>query len=155
MDTQLVAEAQQTAQELLGLLGIPVDVVVEIDQDEVIRINLSSKDQENIGILIGYHGATLHSLQLILALVINRGRDDWFRVQVDIDGYRKKREDALTSLARRTMEKAKFLGEEIALPPMNSFDRRIVHLAVSETDGVVSESVGEEPRRRVVIKPGE
>lgn len=155
MDAKLVTQVQKLTEDLFKQLSIDADVVVEIGEAEVIAIEIiaAEGEEDNLGLIIGHHGSTLYALQLILSLMINRDREEWLRVRVDVNDYRESRDGALRALAQRSAKKAKFLEEEVALPPMNSFDRRIVHMAVSEMSQVESESIGEEPRRRVVIRP--
>ena len=97
----------------------------------------------------------LDALQLLTSLVVNHqnGEDDdsYYRVQLDVGGYRKKREKTLESLASRLAEKALTTGRNIALDPMNSYERRIVHTALAEVDGISTYSEGVEPQRRVII----
>ena len=157
MIPQLVTKTQQITEEILGRMGIPAEVMVEVGEDEVLKVNISAlpDNDEGLGILIGYRGSTLRSLQLVLGLIINKGREDWTPVVVDVGDYKKNHEETLRSLARRTMEKARFLKEPVSLSPMNAYDRRIIHLEVAEVEDMISESVGEEPRRRVVVRPKE
>lgn len=154
MDTQTIQQIQGTTQELLSKLGVEANSVVEIGEEEIVKINILPKDPEqSLGILIGYHGETLKAMQTILSMMANRGREDWIKILVDVDDYRVRHSEDLKVLAQRTAEKARFLKEPVALSPMAAFDRRIIHLAVSEIPDVESESMGEEPERRVVIKP--
>ncbi|MBU1110023.1 KH domain-containing protein [Patescibacteria group bacterium] len=165
MNIQLITKVQQLTEELLDKLGVSADIVVEMEEEQTVNINITSKPEskredidgeaapDNMGILIGYHGFTLRALQLILALMISREREEWLRVLIDIDGYRERREASIRALAKRTMDKARFLKEEVALPSMNAYDRRLVHMAVAEVEDMDTESVGEELRRRVVIRP--
>jgi len=156
MDPQTITAIQQIAEECIQKLGFSPEVVVEVDESAVIQIRLVFNSQEegqpDKGILIGYHGETLRSLQLILGMIINRDRDEWLPIMVDIDGYRQRREEQLMSLAQRVAEKVLYLKEPIALSPMSASDRRIVHMAVAEMDGVESESSGTGYQRKVVVK---
>lgn len=156
MDTTTVQQIQQMVNELVEKLGIAIDSTIEVDESQIVKINLTPlSDRENLGILIGRNGETLHALELILALMINRSRqrDEWLRVVVDVDNYREEHENSLRSLALRAAEKSRFLKEPIPLRPMNAADRRIIHLTLAEDDSVTTESIGEGRSRRVVIKP--
>ncbi len=110
---------------------------------------------QHVGALIGHRGETLDALQLLTSLVVNHQHgeteEEYFRVQLDVGGYRKKREKTLESLANRLAEKALSTGRNIALDPMNSYERRIIHTALSEKSGITTYSEGSEPQRRVII----
>ncbi len=157
MDTKTIQQIQSKTDELLANLGIEgVCSVIEVDESQVVKINIttdSEEDQQNLGILIGRGGETLQSLQLILALIINKDRPEWLQIAVDIDGYRGQREEALRALALRLAEKVKFLNEPLPVRPMSAMDRRIIHLTLSEVSGVETESTGEGRARHIVIKP--
>ena len=112
----------------------------------------NSEDSDR-GMLIGYHGETLRSLQLLLGMLVNKNREEWVPVTVDIDNYRYRREEQLRALAQRIAEKVLYLKEPIALSPMNSADRRTVHMVIADMDSVESESSGSGNQRKVVIKP--
>ncbi len=138
------------AEELLGKLGLTADVAVTEGEEESFQIDINGED---LGALIGYHGETLSSLQLFLNLLVHRKIGEWRRVLVDIGGYRKEREQKLFDLARRTADKVRFLQTPVKLTPMPAFERRLVHLALSEEAEVKTESEGEGWERRVVVKP--
>ncbi len=136
--------------ELLGKLGLAADVAVAEGEEESFQIDING---ENLGALIGYHGETLSSLQLFLNLLTHHKIGEWRRVLVDIGGYRKEREQKLFDLARRTADKVRFLQTPVTLTPMPSFERRLVHMALGEEEGVETVSEGEGWERRVVVKP--
>lgn len=141
---------KETVEELLHHLGIEAAVGVSYGEDDNFKIDLSGQD---LGVLIGFHGETLSSLQLILNLMIYKKLGEWTRVLVDIEGYRQEREEKLTELARQTADRVRFLQTPVTLSPMPSFERRLVHIALQDDDGVATESVGEKWERRVVVKP--
>lgn len=154
MDTKTVQEIRDTTKKVLELLNVKAEPVVEVDESEVVKINISpAEPEQSLGILIGHRGEVLDALQLILALIVNQKREEWLRLLVDVDDYRKRHEESLRALAQRSAEKARFLKEPVALSPMSAYNRRVIHLAISEIPNMESESVGEEPERRVVIKP--
>jgi len=137
-------------EELLGKLGLTAEVSVSEGEEESFQVDINGED---LGALIGYHGETLSSLQLFLNLLVHRKIGEWRRVLVDIGGYRKEREQKLFDLARRTADKVRFLQTPVKLTPMPAFERRLVHLALSEEAEVKTESEGEGWERRVVVKP--
>ncbi len=163
MDPQTITEIKQVTEELLTKLSLTPEVVVEVDESAVVQVNIVSgegspetdetSEPSARGILIGRHGETLHALQLLLGLMINRKRDSWVQITVDVDGYRKRREEQLVALANRIAEKVQYLKEPIALNPMPASDRRIIHMALVDTEGVVSESTGSGRQRKIVVSP--
>lgn len=108
-------------------------------------------DGDDCGILIGRRGATLRSMQYLTSLYTNRLAGTRVELKMDIGGYRRKREDSVVDLAKRTADKALRTGNAFELNPMGSNDRRIVHEALSSYEGIVTYSEGEEPGRYVVI----
>ena len=108
-------------------------------------------DQE--GILIGKHGRTLESLQLLINRMVNKRLKNAVRVVVDIDDYRKRRVDSMASIAYRLGEKAKRIGHSLTVGPFNSHDRRIIHLTLKEDPYLKTESLGEGELKKVKIIP--
>ena len=106
---------------------------------------------ENAGSLIGRRGDTLDALQYLTSMIANRGDKDYVRLTIDTCGYREKRRKALQELAQRISRNVLKSGRSIALEPMNPYERRIIHSAVTEIEGVSSHSSGEEPNRKVII----
>lgn len=120
------------------------------DTEEEIRVNIES---ENPGLLIGYHGETLESLQLILALYLSKKLGVFKRVSLEVGDYKKNREDWLKSLALNTKDKVLTEGVEVKLEDLKAWERRIVHMMLADDKEVVSESVGEGRERSLVVKP--
>lgn len=140
---------EKAAQELLDRLGVVTKVAVSEDEGNVFQVDISGED---LGILIGYHGETLGALQLIISLMVYHRLGSWQPLVVDVGGWRQKRKETLEKLAQRTAERAKFVGEDQELAPMAPFERRIVHLTLSDDPKVETESLGEGSDRRVVVK---
>ena len=131
------------------------DVTMEFTKapDRTVIIHL---DGDSIGSVIGKRGETLDSLQYLVCLVANRLRrreGDYVRFTMNAGNYREKREETLRALAARMAKKALKTGRPVALEPMNSYERRIIHAVVTDIEGVTSKSNGEEPNRKVIIKP--
>lgn len=103
------------------------------------------------GSLIGKRGETLDALQYLTSMVANRGDKEYVRVTLDTCNYRDKRRKALQELAQRISKTVLRTGKSVSLEPMNPYERRIIHSAVTGIDGVSSHSIGEEPNRRVII----
>lgn len=105
------------------------------------------------GMLIGHHGQTLDALQYLSNLVAAKAGDEGPRVLLDVEEYRKRREETLTRLATRLAERAVRSGEPVVLEPMSAHERRVIHLALQDNPSVATSSEGEDPFRRVVIQP--
>jgi spoIIIJ-associated protein len=105
-----------------------------------------------MGILIGYRGETLDSLQYLISLVINKGHEaEYKRVVLDTENYRLKREETLKRLARKIADKVKRTSRAVKLEPMNPYERRVIHSALQNDLDINTYSEGEEPFRRVVV----
>ncbi len=143
------AKLKKYTTEFFKLLEIDDSFEVE-DSEEEIRINIES---ENPGLLIGYHGETLESLQLILALFLSKKFGVFKRVSLEVGDYKKNREDWLRSLALNTKDKVINEGIEVKLEDLKAWERRIVHMMLADDKEVVSESVGEGRERALVVRP--
>jgi spoIIIJ-associated protein len=108
---------------------------------------------ENMGLLIGRHGEVLDSIQYLATLAANKGLKNYYRITVDIEGYREKRREALKQLARKVAEKAVKYDRSFALEPMSAYERRIIHTEVQTIKGVSTYSVGTDAERKVIICP--
>ena len=104
-----------------------------------------------LGVIIGRRGETLDSIQYLSSLVANRGEGDYIRINIDSGNYREKRERTLEALARKLANTAVRTGKSTTLEPMNPYERRVIHGAVSQIKGATSSSIGVDPNRRVVI----
>jgi spoIIIJ-associated protein len=155
MESELSVEEQAAIAESFttGLvdafdLGADVTVIVE---DETILVSI---DGSSVGLLVGPKGATLTAIEELVRTVVQRQTDGrGARINVDVGGYRAKRREALVAFTGEIAERVLAEERPIALEPMSAADRKIVHDAVTEIDGVATESEGEEPRRRVVLRP--
>ncbi len=109
----------------------------------------------DLGILIGRHGETLDSFQYVAALMIGKETGQFVHVVVDVEGHRDRRERQLRQLAQRMAEQVLKTGHKLTLEPMRAAERRIIHLELRDHPAVTTESVGEEPHRKVTIIPKE
>ena len=134
--------------ELTKLMG--VDVTIDMGTDAEGNV-YGYMNGDTLGILIGRRGETLDALQYLTSLKVNRGRDSYTRVTLDTENYRAKREDTLIRLANRMANRALRTGRKVSLEPMNPYERRIIHYALQQVDGVSTHSEGDEPNRHVVI----
>ena len=107
---------------------------------------------DTLGVLIGRRGATLDGLQELVRSVVQRQTEERCHVQVDVEDYRKRRRSQVVSRAREVAGKVQRTGEDMAMEPMSSYERKIVHDTVADIDGLATASEGEEPNRRVVVR---
>ena len=103
--------------------------------------------------MIGYRGESLDALQTLVGLILFKQTGDWSRVLVDINDYRKGKQDKIEQITKSYIDKVRFFGKEVEMSPMSPTERRQVHVFVSAYDDIISESVGEGSSRRVVLKP--
>lgn len=133
--------------------AMKMDVVMDIAYDEVEKhLDIDLKGDE-MGILIGKRGQTLDSLQYLVSLVVNKDSEDYIRVKVDTEDYRKRRKETLENLAKNIAYKVKRSRRPVALEPMNPYERRIIHSALQDDKFVYTKSEGEDPFRHVVVLP--
>ncbi len=151
-DEQMLAKANAVTeyiQSVLAAMGAAEAVITPRFTANGVRFTLSGPD---LGVVIGRRGETLDALQYLAGLVANRMEGDYLRITIDSGNYREKRERTLEALARKLALQAVRTGKSQTLEPMNPYERRIIHAAVSQVRGATSSSIGEEPNRRVVIK---
>jgi spoIIIJ-associated protein len=141
-------ELREFMQTTVRLMGIDAEVSVN-ETPVAIRANVAGDD---LGLLIGRHGATIDALQSIASIVVNADREERRQIIVDAEGYRARREAALTALADRTAQKVVRDGASITLQPMSATERKIIHLHLKDSR-VETASEGNEPYRAVVISP--
>lgn len=141
---------KQLLEEILNFMNANAVVDIEVDAENNHKATIEG---ENLSFLIGYRGESIDALQTLLNITIFKRFGDDTKVLVDINGYRKQRQDKLEQIARNFIDRVRFLGKEVEMPPMNPFERKTVHTFVSTYDDVVSESTGEGHERRVVLKP--
>ena len=143
-----VKAAVDYLKEVIALMGVENVTFSAVQKGEATIIRL---DGEKLGALIGRRGETMESLSYLASLVANRLEGDYIKLGLDVAGYRDKRESDLTALAQRIGAKVRKTGRSFAMEPMNPYERRIIHSAISKMEGVRSESKGEGRDRRVVI----
>ncbi len=144
-------EILETVMRHLGFEG----VTVEIREGETSRLNVvgDGPDREALGSLIGRKGERLSALQHLVNLMLSRRTGQWTRVLVDVEDYRGRRERQLVDLAARAADRVGETGKMLQLEPMPALERRWIHLALRDHPGVSTQSIGEEPNRRVVVLP--
>jgi spoIIIJ-associated protein len=145
---EVAATAREFMEGLLEAMGLEGQIESSIDDGTAF---LDVKGEE-LGLLIGRRGQTLEALQELCRTAVQRRLRSRVRLLVDVEGYRARRRASLADYARAMAERAKRRGTEIELEPMNAYERKIVHDAVSEIPGASSFSEGEEPNRKVVVR---
>lgn len=139
--------AAKVLQDLLDAMGVDASVKIEqIPGREGVEV-----EGAELGVLIGRGGENLVALQQVVSAITSRRAGRPVHIPIDIEGYRRRREEQLREIAKRVAERVKATGQAVTLEPMLAFERRIVHLAVQGTAGLRTGSVGVEPNRRVVI----
>ena len=132
---------------IINKLGNNINYSIE-KKSSGLEISLSGDDA---GFLIGYRGETMYAFQSIISTIANKGIDEKIRVWLDIEGYKEKRERTLQDLANRIARTVERTRKAVTLEPMQAYERKIIHSVLQDSKTVKTESIGEEPRRRVVI----
>ncbi len=150
---EALAAGKQILEELMDHLGF--DVRVEIETGDTNRLNVvgDGDEKEALGALIGRKGERLSALQHLVNLMLSRKMGEWTRVLVDVEDYRGRRERQLREIARRAAARVQETGQMLQLEPMPALERRWVHIALRDDPNVLTQSIGEEPNRRVVVLP--
>ena len=143
-----VKAAVEYLKEIVALMGVEDVTFSAIQKGEATIIRL---DGDKMGALIGRRGETMESLSYLASLVANRMEGDYIKLGLDVAGYRGKRENDLTALAQKIGQKVRRSGRCFSMEPMNPYERRIIHSAISQMEGLRSESKGEGKDRHVVI----
>lgn len=150
-DEALLHEKVKIARDYISSILTSINIKAEytVYQNETgAVINIES---DNNGTIIGRRGDTLDAIQYLCSIIANKGDKDYFRITINCLGYREKRKDTLRHLAKKVAKSVLKTGRPQTLEPMNPYERRVIHSAISEIEGVSSRSVGEEPRRKIVI----
>ena len=147
---------KELAAELLGKLEIAAEIEVKEEKakenEQADHYEVVIQTQES-GLLIGRHGESLNSLQLLLGVIVYKKVGQWVRVIVDIGDYRKMREESLKEMAVRIIEEVKTSGQPVAMPYLTPLERRQIHVFLTDHESVMTESTGEGKDRRLIIKP--
>lgn len=144
-----VDAAKSFLREVFAAMQLEVTIEVE-DTEESVKLNLSGK---GLGILIGRRGQALDALQYLLNLAVNRKSEEKFFFTLDVEDYRRRREEALIKLAKGVAERAIKTRREVRLEPMSRHERKIIHTVLQDNDRVETHSTGEEPYRYVIVTP--
>lgn len=145
--TNAINTAKDFLAETLEKMGIKAELEIT-ETEESVDIVVKG---DNMGMVIGRRGETLDALQYLTSLVVNKDKDEYVRINLDTENYRKKRTLALEKLADKVAEKVVRNKRNLTLEPMNSFERRIIHSRLQGDDRLTTYSIGEEPSRRIVV----
>lgn len=156
-DPAAVSKAVEMLETMIGLMGLEATVTPrdpETAGDGIGMIQaVLDVEGDDLGLLIGRRGQTLTSLQYVLNLMVAKQTGKRVAFGVDVDGYRRRREQALVSLAKRTASRVRTTGRSVSLEPMPANERRIIHLALAEDPHVITVSIGEGEARKVAVTP--
>lgn len=141
-------KAEEFLEGLLSRMGINADIGIKTRDDGALTIELSGA---GMGAIIGRRGETLDAIQHLTNYAVNRGTEERTHISIDAENYRSKREESLEHLAEKMAAKALKYRRSMALEPMNSYERHVIHTALQNYEGVTTCSTGVEPNRRVVI----
>ncbi len=146
-------DTQDNIREFLGkvfdAMNLTVEVLIEKEENSnVVNVELKGDD---MGVLIGKRGQTLDSLQYLTNLAVNKNAEEYVKVKIDTEDYRKRRRETLENLAKNIAYKVKRTKRPVSLEPMNPFERRVIHSALQNDKFVTTHSEGEEPYRHVVV----
>jgi spoIIIJ-associated protein len=139
---------EQKLSEIMSHMGISPEIVIE-DQEGTHIITINGDD---LSFLIGYRGQSLNALQTLLANMLFNETGEWHHLVIDINGYRDSRKESLQEMVRNFIDRVRFHNEDVEMPPMNAFERRQVHMFISEYPDIESESTGSGYDRRVVLR---
>ncbi|HLB51926.1 hypothetical protein A3F07_02145 [candidate division WWE3 bacterium RIFCSPHIGHO2_12_FULL_38_15] len=131
-------------------IGVAPEISIKPEDNNLYMVDISGND---LSFIIGYRGESLDALQNLVNQMIFKQLNEWVQVVIDINGYKNQKQGKIEQIAKRFIDKVRFLGHEVDLPPMEAYERRFVHMLLSQYDDVESESRGEGRNRRVVIKP--
>lgn len=141
---------KKTAEELLVKLEVTGVVSVTTDETGAYRVHIET---EETGLLIGYHGRTLESFQIMLSMLASKKLGEWVKTYVNVGDYREKREEALMLMAQRAAERALAVDRPVELAHLSPSERRVVHLTLSGDERIETESVGVGNSRTLLVKP--
>lgn len=145
-----IKTVQQLVEDLLAKLEIAGTVSVTTDETGAYQVHI---DTEETGLLIGFHGKTLESFQIILGIIVSKALGQWVHVYVNVGDYREKREEALMLMAQQAAERTLATNRPVELVRLSPAERRIIHLTLAGDERVETESIGESNNRVLLIKP--
>ncbi len=149
MTKDIEEKAIKYLKDILKALKVKASIEKD-DSEEDIVYNIEGED---LGIVIGKDGTTLSSIGFLINIIVNRGEEEYARINIDAEGYNKKKKLKLEQFAVETAGQVEKENEPVTLRPMNPFERRVIHLTLRENTAVQTESHGEDPERYIIVKP--
>lgn len=143
-------QVKEITEDLLKRLDVAGTVTVDVDETGAYQVQI---DTEETGLLIGFHGKTLESFQILLGIIVSKKLTAWVKVYVNVGDYRQKREESLMHMAVAAADRAITYGNPVELPHLSPGERRVVHMTLGGDERVLTESVGEGMNRTLVVKP--
>ncbi len=153
INEQTIEVLKSMVDDLVLKMGVSAKTVVKIDKKEgedIVCLNIEADEANH---LIGQRGNNLCALQHLIKVFLKRKGEAEIPFYIDVNNYRQEKEEHLQFLARDTAEKVNRINKEISLRPMTAYERRIVHMSLAEDERVETESIGEDPNRKLVVKP--
>ena len=152
-DSDVLKKAKEIIQKFLSFLKMDAEVktTIEVDEEDGKYINVALSG-EDLGSLIGYRGRTLNSLQLIFVQILIKEIQEPYSILLDINDYRQRRKEYLKTLAHRAAQESMESGQDTELPPLSSFERRVIHMELKNHEEVETESEGEREDRHIIVK---
>jgi len=150
MDQKQLNTIKETVEEFFKKTTFEVEVEVLSEKERTVPINLKSQEPQ---VLIGEGGQTLAEIQHLLKAILKRKIEEDFYINLDINGYKERKEDYLRELVRSVADEVILTKQEKELTPMLAYERRIVHMELSTREGIESESIGQDPWRRIIVRP--
>lgn len=147
----VVDNIREFLEKVFNAMDIDAEILIEKEEgSNVINVELKGSD---MGILIGKRGQTLDALQYLANLAVNKNAEEYVKIKLDTENYRKRRRETLENLAKNIAFKVKRTRRPVSLEPMNPFERRVIHSTLQNDKFVTTHSEGEEPYRHVVVTP--
>ncbi len=138
------------AVELLSALQLDGEAEVKLLEEDTYQVSINTPDS---GLLIGFHGDTLSSFQLILGIMVYKKLGQWEKIVVEVGDYRAKREEQLKEMATGFANRAITTNSPVTFPYLTAADRRVIHIALKDHPQITAESIGEGEQRRLIVKP--
>ena len=151
MERQLLNKIKEEVEEFFSKMKIEAEAQVQQEQEQTVQVSVKTEEPQ---ILIGEGGQTLSDIQHLLKIILKRKIPEaQFFVDIDIADYKKKKKEYLRELAKSTADEVSLTKIEKALPAMSAYERRVIHMELQERKDVLAQSQGQEPDRRIVIRP--
>jgi spoIIIJ-associated protein len=150
LDQEQLKTIRLEVEKFFEKMTISVEIESLTQKEETLLVNIKTEEPQ---ILIGERGQTLLDIQRLLRVISRKKIPDTFFIDLDINNYKKKKIEYLKETARSVADEVALTRQEKILPPMPSYERRVIHLEIADRQNITTESIGQEPERRVIIKP--